>query len=675
MMRLNLKQRVNNTALPRSKPLLPVLEAIVNSFQALEELGTVAGKFIRVTVERDSVAFEEDAESVARSPINGFIVEDNGVGFNDPNMASFLTSDSDYKAARGGKGVGRFMWLKAFGRAQVESTFGNGVLRDRDFVFSLGADLSDAGATPSVRSVRLTKVILKDFLTPYKEDSPRSLDIVAQRIVEHCLAFFMDPDCPSVTLVGPGESFDLNDYFGKYIGDRATNHTFVAGGHSFGFRGVRLYHVAERANALILAANKREVRSLKLERSIPTLHARLEDESGEPFVYLGFVTGEYLDGNVTTERTGFMFPDAVGEVQSVLPMLTLDEIRAAALNLVRDDLWQFIDKLNTQKAIHIENFISETAPQFQPMKRYWNEILEHVPSGLSNDQLEIALYKLQHEKQVELKVRGQEILSEEPEDAAFDGYVQRLNEFMDELNDLGKAELAQYVAHRKVVLDFFEKSMRVDPVTGKQALEETLHKIVFPMRKTSEEVPYELQNLWLLDERLTYHRFLTSDKKLARTKPLDSDSELRPDILIFDRAMAFTEDDSPVSSFVVVEFKRPERRDLKSDNPISQVYGLIRELRTNRFKDVFGREIKLQSQTIPAYAFIVCDLTSYMERLAEDAGLQKTPDKLGYFGYNPQLDAYVEVLSYIKILRDAQKRNRVFFDKLNIQHHTDPQEP
>lgn len=336
-----------------------------------------------------------------------------------------------------------------------------------------------------------------------------------------------------MTHVVPGESFDLNQYFGQYIGDRATSHTFAAGDYSFGYRGVRLYHVAERDHALILAANKREVRSLKLERSIPALKAHLDDEAGEPFVYLGFVTGDYLDRNVTAERTGFVFPDGAGEVQSVLPMLTLDEIRSAALQLVRQDLGPIIEKLNAQKAMHIESFMAEAAPQFQPMKRYWNEIMEHVPPGLTNDQLEVALYKLQHEKQVELKVKGQEILSEEPEDAAFEGYVQRLNEFMDEFNVPGKAELAQYVAHRKVVLHFFEKSIRVDPVTGEQALEETLHKIVFPMQRTSEEVPYELQNLWLLDERLTYHRFLASDRKLSKAKPLESGSSLRPDILIF----------------------------------------------------------------------------------------------------------------------------------------------
>jgi len=38
--------------------------------------------------------------------IDGFIIEDNGMGFNERNLNSFMESDSTYKADKGGKGVG-----------------------------------------------------------------------------------------------------------------------------------------------------------------------------------------------------------------------------------------------------------------------------------------------------------------------------------------------------------------------------------------------------------------------------------------------------------------------------------------------------------------------------------------------------------------------------------------
>ncbi|WP_163370861.1 hypothetical protein [Endozoicomonas acroporae] len=38
----------------------------------------------------------------------------NGVGFNDANIASFETLDSDHKIDKGCRGIGRLLWLKAF---------------------------------------------------------------------------------------------------------------------------------------------------------------------------------------------------------------------------------------------------------------------------------------------------------------------------------------------------------------------------------------------------------------------------------------------------------------------------------------------------------------------------------------------------------------------------------
>ena len=48
---------------------------------------------------------------------------DSGIGFTDANFDSFETVDSPYKAPHGGKGLGRFLWLKAFSRVEVESHF------------------------------------------------------------------------------------------------------------------------------------------------------------------------------------------------------------------------------------------------------------------------------------------------------------------------------------------------------------------------------------------------------------------------------------------------------------------------------------------------------------------------------------------------------------------------
>jgi len=51
---------------------------------------------------------------------------------------------------------------------------------------------------------------------------------------------------------------------------------------------------------------------------------------------------------------------------------------------------------------------------------------------------------------------------------------------------------------------------------------------------------------------------------------------------------------------------------------------------------------------------------------AEYFELERTPDNLGFFGYKRHLGAYCEVISYSKLVSDAEKRNQAVFEKLGL---------
>ena len=53
-----------------------------------------------------------------------------------------------------------------------------------------------------------------------------------------------------------------------------------------------------------------------------------------------------------------------------------------------------------------------------------------------------------------------------------------------------------------------------------------------------------------------------------------------------------------------------------------------------------------------------------MKLAAENASLISTADGEGYFGYNASRNAYIEVISYDKLIKDAKQRNNILFDKL-----------
>ena len=42
------------------------------------------------------------------------------------------------------------------------------------------------------------------------------------------------------------------------------------------------------------------------------------------------------------------------------------------------------------------------------------------------------------------------------------------------------------------------------------------------------------------------------------------------------------------------------------------------------------------------------------------------PDRLGYFKLHENLNLYIEVIGWDKVLKDASMRNRIFFHKLGI---------
>jgi hypothetical protein len=99
-MKVDLVGKIKNTQLPRSKALLPMFEAVVNSFQAIEDAGeAVPSPSIEISVVRSALLIAD-----IEGEVDGFAITDNGVGFTEDNLDSFFTSDAQYKVRRGARG-------------------------------------------------------------------------------------------------------------------------------------------------------------------------------------------------------------------------------------------------------------------------------------------------------------------------------------------------------------------------------------------------------------------------------------------------------------------------------------------------------------------------------------------------------------------------------------------
>jgi hypothetical protein len=140
-------------------------------------------------------------------------------------------------------------------------------------------------------------------------------------------------------------------------------------------------------------------------------------------------------------------------------------------------------------------------------------------------------------------------------------------------------------------------------------------------------------------------------------------SAKRPDLFIYDRKLIYGEGDQPISSIIVVEFKRPERDDYtQDDNPVLQSLELVELIRDGKW----GRKISVSNERIPAFCYVISDITPSLKKVLGAVDAIPTPDNQGYYGFHKTYAAYYEVMDYNKLLGDAKKRNRIFFDKLNL---------
>jgi len=665
MMKVDLVGRISNIPLGVNRPLLPLFEAVINSIHAIQATKRKDGK-IDIVVSRDETQALLSDKFTDLRPVIGFKVTDNGIGFDPENFESFSTSDTKHKP--GAKGIGRFMWLKAFDHVEVASVFAeNGSRYKRTFDFklsSVGIENEKVEDAPTAEEPK-TEVRLVSYKPQYQKNCPKHLELIAERLIEHCLIYFLSNNCPTITLTDKRSYINLNEHFSLNVSGNIDTVKFKLKNEKFKLVHLRLYFSNEKNHQAHVCGNDRVVESLDLGKRIPDLNAKLSDSDGKLFKYAACVISPYLDENVNSQRIGFDIPkDDDGLYHDVV---TLDEIDHAIVDEVKKYLVDYLKPVRQEKVDRINRFIETKAPQYRSTIKYMPGALDQIAPDVSDEKLETELHKLKFKFNTELKEQTQHLINSTTNDITnVDEYLEEYNKLLSKISELSTDQLAEYVLYRKSIISLLDKSLQMK-ASDKYLLEEAVHRIIFPLRKTSNEVDYEQQNLWLIDERLSYHYFLSSDKRLDQLDVIDSDSAERPDIVVFNKALAYAESQPPYSSIVIVEFKRPMRNDYKvDDNPFEQVNRYISNIRASNEVDSNGRPIRVDLAT-PFYAYIICDITDKVEYLAEkEYDFTKTPDGWGYFNFKKNLNAYIEVISYTKLVEDAKKRNRVLFERLNL---------
>jgi hypothetical protein len=591
------------------------------------------------------------------------------VGFNEANFAAFSTSDTTYKASRGGKGIGRFVWLVAFNAVTVKSTFHadqTWKLRSFEFV-AQGSGVQNHDLKDTDDKSKTTTIRLNGFKDKYRAAAPKRLDTIGAYIVEHCLEYLIRQNPPRLRLVDDStkEQLDLNDLFEREMAQKSKVVNFSLAGAQFRLLHVRLYSSHIKEHSLHYCANSRAVKSERLAGRVPDLAKRLTDDANQEFRYAAYLDGAALDETVNQERTDFSMCSEEGHIFE--RGVSWSQIRDAAVEQVKLYLAPFTKPVREKKEQRLEHFVSTKGPMYRSILKYIEADVALLDPDIDDSELDLKLYAAQHNLLVQMRSEGHELMqATDVANSDMESYTGAFEAYFSKVGDVNKSDLARYVFDRKLVLQFLEKLLCVQE-TGKYSLEEKVHKLIFPMGKTSNDVPFENHNLWLLDERLAYHKYLASDKQLRKMSPILSESSKELDLIIFDKACAFSNTaDGPFQSITIIEFKRPMREGYSADdNPFEQVLNYIDLIIASKARTADGRDVPVMPG-VHFYCYIVADRTPALEQQALRLELEKTPDGQGFFGYKKHYKAYVEFVSYTKLVTDAKQRNHAFFEKLGL---------
>lgn len=659
MSKINILGIVNNIK-SKSNVYSPIVEAVVNSFEAI---GNKPKGKVEIIVHREhTLNFDE-----TKPYIKSIQIIDNGAGFNPTNRDSFDTYLSATKIDTGGKGFGRFIYLKYFNDVIIKSQYKqDGICKFRNFRFGKLDEIIVDEVEGDAKDEKIgTDLMLKDIKDIKLFD--KGLDIIARKLVEKLLVFFVD-DSYNLPLIilreqDKSERLVLNDFINdnssiSKVGQRPLSIKSTIDDIEYKFN-VKVYKIyfSSLSSKICLTAHNREVTDTTLQSYIPEFQDEffdIEDDVKRNYIIKAYVLGKYLNDNVSLERESFDFPK---DVADKLYLLSQTDIEKEVAQVVKSFFATDVKSRFEKKIERVRNYVNTNAPWH---RTYINDFdFESLPITLSDEKIELEFQKLKFQKEQTVRSEIKEIISSDEFEVE-----EKLQHIFSRVTENGKNDLAHYVSNRKLIIDTFDELRKRRDFDNKAHLESELHNLIFPMGETTQTLDYENHNLWLLDERLVFSQYVASDKVISKSETKE------PDLVMFneERCIYRNGDNITTSPLTIFELKRPKRKDYPdNENPIMQACRYSEKIRDNKYEMPEGLEpIKVSKET-PIYIYVVADRCEKIDEFAKGFSLTIRPDGEGYFGFSSGFNAYIEVLSYRKLIEDAKMRNKIFFKKLGIE--------
>ncbi|CAD0004626.1 hypothetical protein FLACHUCJ7_01931 [Flavobacterium chungangense] len=573
--------------------------------------------------------------------------------------------------------MGRYTVLACFGNMEIESSF-----TDEKSVFNKKYKFDNlTGLQKYPESVEnftddfknKTTVKLNNYRPEYFNFANKlkiSIKDIADDIIQHCLLFFIgSADIPTIRILYDNEKIEdaivLNDIYKTVIEveKNELNLKFSDIEEDFNLRYIRNYN-GVHSHSIHLCANKREVgKKQSLTNYLPSFK-ELYNENKKYYLSI-YVESKFLDDNNHPQRNRFTFPESSNK-KSDYDLFSLEELFTHVSDNVRLNFSGHIQEAEKEKNKRIENYILNP---HKPRLRYRhllsvdNAFLD-IPINASDETLEAKL----HEKEFKLEQKRSKAFEKVFKKNEYDkeAFGEIVHNILNEEAAFSKDKLADLMIKRKSVIKLFQKYLqwRKD---DNFMLEKDLHNIIFTMGSETNTIPIDYHNLWLLDERFTFHSHTSSDVKTKSVKNVLSDGIKEADLLIYDVPCAYSDNLDKINSLVVFEFKKPGREISGSSNLDDLVLKYFRDLMKSKARSNKGKILNIEDNT-PKFGYIICELNKdNIEHNIKWNGFKKSAHGHLY-KINPELNLHIEVMSYEQMLDFSEKRHEAFFKALGIDN-------
>lgn len=681
-MRHSFTGRVRNYNLPPTAHncMMPVFEAVTNALYAIQERfpDTWADDgVITIEVLRERAASDSEPE---HQRVTGFVITDNGIGLDDALFGHFRELDTEYRADKKGRGIGRLAWVKVFSTAEVVSIFERLTERvERSFTFRLSNErpFDIYSETPQHNGAATgTIVTLDGFRDVYGTKAHVDPEAIRNSLLAHFIALFAQPKRLKVDLIDEGGTTNLSElFFDSIIGDKNPTDVGIDEQHTASILHILLpKKLAPIGNSLIYCAADRSVVTKPISDVIG-LKALPNEEHG-PLIYIGLISGALFDDALNHERTGFDFGDIDFEAVNKSLVEAAKIFLEPYLSEPRQRNRDMLNKLLESNPLYA-SAIDDVEAYAESMPLNWDETRLVQDVALKRHRATKALFK---------QIEKLEASSASMSNQDFAAHVKKVSSA---LGDTEKSALAQYVVERRWVIELLKERRRIDLSTTKHEPENIVHEVFCPLGVTSDTLDYDDHNLWLIDDRLAYYSYITSDRPIRsfaqnsgdlspeeigrriELKAIGSFTETgEPDLAIFKRPMLFRRANT-LDPVVIVEFKSPSKTKYSgapSDNPVIQIRKYIESLLEKTCYTYEGDRITDINSGTPFLCFLIAEPSQQLYELLRQHQIHKpTPDGDGRFAYLDDLNAYFEFIPYDQVLRNATLRNEAFFRKLKVE--------